>query len=160
MKRFPLLSPLLCALFAFAVQAQDPQKPAPGPGQEPDPKILEGIMTCLAEGLPPEWKRAWFVIHEIAPDAASAARRFEANFFFATDVRDRKGKRLRPCGAEPVLDGVVSLNAYLPESQRRWTGATFTFQSDGHYEASYDYSPFKPKPATRPAARKKQESGK
>ena len=173
------------ALFAFAVQAQDPQKsapkpepapaaaqepaakPQPGPGQEPDPQILEGIVNCLAEGLPQDWKKTWFVISEIDRDERKATRSFEANFFYATEPDDSTGRRLQTCGAERVIDGVKALNAYLTDSQQRWTGATFTFMRDGRFEAKYDFTPFKPaaaKPAAKPkaksASKKKQEPAK
>ena len=94
MKRLSLIAlvvgALLAALLSFGVQAQDPQKPAPqepaaapapAPGQEPDPKIIIGLMECLAEGLPEGWKKTWFVIHSaqrqrsFLSSAATAASR-------------------------------------------------------------------------------------
>ena len=178
-RRLLSLVPLLVfALSAPAAYAQDTQKaaaetekpaaeaakpepapaPQPAPGQQPDPKILEGIFACLAEGLPKDWKKAWFVIRETARSKDGAARSYAADFFYATSVNDRKGKRLMPCGPEKVLEGVGALNDYLPDGQRRWTGATFTFLSDGKYDVKYDYTPRKPAPA-KPAA-KKPEAGK
>ena len=167
----------LGALFALAAQAQDPQKPAaepapaaavPGPGQEPDPKIIEGIMACLGEGLPEDWKKAWFVISETGSntrDAGGITRQFQANFFYATDPNETKGKSLKPCGANRIVDGVIALNDYLQPSQRRWTGVTMTFLVDGRYEATYDYTVHKPAPAAaksaaKPATKKKQETTK
>lgn len=180
MKHVSGVALLLGTLIAFAVHAQDPQKPAPkadeakqepaakpapGPGQEPDPKILEGIFDCLAEGLTPQWQKAWFVIRETARDERSATRSFEGKFFFANDANDAKGKPLRTCGGEKIIEGVKALNDYLPDNQQRWTGATFMFTRDGKFEAKYDYS--KPKPAAAPAkktakppAKKKQEVAK
>ena len=179
MRRTPFAALILGALFAFAVQAQDPQKPepkpdaeptrepasepAPGPGQQPDPKILGEILSCLAEGLPQGWKKAWFVIDKIDRDASGVTRRFAAKYFYATEVNDRKGKPFQPCDAERVRDGVAALNAYLPDSQKRWTGATISFMDDGEFEARYDFTPRKPataKPAAKPAAKEKQESSK
>lgn len=169
---------LLGALFALAAQAQAPQKPAaepapaaavPGPGQEPDPQIVDGIMRCMAEGLPEGWKKTWFVISEIGSDtdASGATRRFEATFYYATDPNDSKGMQFKPCGANRIVDGVIALNDYLQPSQRRWTGVTVTFLLDGNYSATYDYTPRKPapakaeaKPAAKPVAKKKQETSK
>ena len=166
MKKNSLAAVVLGALLAFAVQAQDPQKPAagaaatqepavPGPGQEPDPKIVEGIMACLGEGLPEGWKKAWFVMNEIgrSSDAEGATRQFEATFYYATDPSDTKGKQFKPCGANRIVEGVIALNAYLQPSQRRWGGMTMTFLLDGRYEASYDFSPRKPAPIVKPAAK-------
>ena len=176
MKRLSSTALLLAALLAFSVQAQDPRKPAaqepaeapaPAPGQEPDPKIIVGLMECLGEGLPEGWKKAWFVIQEINRDTASGVRQYEATFFYATDPADRVGRKLEPCGANRIVDGVVALNAYLQPAQRRWTGVTMTFSIDGSYDAAYDYTERKPTPAAapakaapKPAAKKKQEAAK
>lgn len=182
MKRpsFPLLAWFAAALFAFSVHAQDskapearPQsgtapaqeaaKPAPGPGQEPDPRIYDHIFNCLAEGLPENWQKTWFTIDELDRTEMGSVRNYEAKFFFATDANDTKGKPLKPCGPERVLQGVGALNDYLPESQRRWTGAIFSFTRDGKFEAKYDYTPRKPapaKPAAKPATKKTAPSKK
>jgi hypothetical protein len=151
--------------------AQDPAaKPAPGPGQPPDPQIIESMMTCLAEGLTQDWQKAWFVIKEIDRNEAEGTRQFEGDFFYATNVKDRKGMRLRTCGPEHVIKGVSDLNDYLTKEQQRWTSAVFTFtRADGKYDVKYDYTPFKPKPAaaapaekpaTKSTAKKKQETAK
>ena len=176
MHRTLLAAILLGALFAASAQAQAPQKPEvkseaakpeaakpePGPGQEPDPKIIEDIMTCLAQGLPTDWKRTWFVITQIGSDASGKSRDFAVVFFYATSDDDKKGKIMKTCDADEIVAGVGRLNAYLPESQQRWSGAKFTFYRDGRYDVAYDQSPFKPraKPAAKPAAKKKQETAK
>ena len=171
MNRTLISALLLGALLAGTAQAQDPKPAAaspeavkPGPGQEPDPKIIEGIMTCMAEGLPENWQKTWFVIRQIGVDPKDKSRKYEANFYFATQESDTKGERLQPCGAAKVLEGVSALNAYLPDNQKVWSGATFTFHRDGRYQANYDVTPFKPKPAAKPAAKpatkKKQETSK
>jgi len=158
-------------MFACAAQAQDAkktgpapaeaQKPAPGPGQTPDPAIIEGIISCLAEGLTKDWKKAWFVIKETDRNEAEGTRQFEGDFFYATSVKDTKGRRLKTCGAEKIVQGVSDLNDYLTREQQRWTSATFTFtRDDGKYDVKYDYTPFKPRPAAKPAAKKKPEPAK
>lgn len=176
MKYLPLLAPLVVALCSFAAYAQDPQKPAAEaekptaeaakpeaaperrPGQEPDPKILEGIFACIAEGLPEGWEKAWFVIKETGRSKDGKTRSFAADFFYATNVNDRKGRPLKPCGENRVLEGVGALNDYLPEGQQRWTGATFSFMKDGKFEAKYDFTQPKPAPSKpadkKPAAKK------
>ena len=186
MNRISTIALVLGALLAFAAQAQDPQKPAagaaaqqdqapaPAPGQEVDPKIIEGIMACLGQGLPEGWKKAWFVISEIGREADGSTRQYEGTFFYATDPDDRKGRPFKPCGANRIVDGVLALNAYLQPSQRRWSGVTMTFLVDGRYEAAYDFTPraaapIKPlaepatttaKPTAKTAAKKKQEASK
>jgi len=176
MKRLPLAALVLASLFAFAVHAQQGLKlpeakpaetkpepaaaPAPGPGQEPDPKIVEDIMNCLAEGLPPDWKHAWFVIREAERDKTGKERLYIGRFFVATDEADRKGKPLQTCGATRILTNVGKLNEYLPANQQRWTGATFNFYRDGRFEVAYDYTPPKPAAKSKPAAKKKQDPAK
>ena len=176
MHRTLLAAILLGALFAASAQAQAPQKPEvkseaakpeaakpePGPGQEPDPKIVEDIMTCLADGLPPDWQRTWFVITQIGSDASGKARDFAVVFFYATSDEDKKGKIMKTCDADVIVAGVGNLNVYLPEREKRWSAATFTFYRDGRYDVAYDQTPFKPraKPAAKPAAKNKQETAK
>ena len=175
MKYLPLIASLVCAIcsaiFSFAAFAQDPVKPeaeaqkpaaeaakpetAPErrPGEAPDPKILEGLFACIAEGLPEKWEKAWIVIRQTRRSADGKTRSFAADFFYATNANDRKGRPLKPCGADPVLEAVGALNDYLPESQQRWTAATFSFMSDGKFEAQYDFTQHKPAPA-KPATKK------
>ncbi len=121
----------------------------------------------MAEGLPEGWQKTWFVISEIGRDkeGAGATRRFEATFHYATNANDVKGREFRPCGANRIVDGVITLNDYLQPSQQRWTGVTMTFTADGNFNATYDYSVRKPAPATekaaaKPAAKQKQETAK
>jgi hypothetical protein len=159
---------ITAVLLALAIPAYAQDKPAaetkepakPGPGQEPDPAIIEGIMTCLAEGLTPEWFKTWFVIKELRRNEAGTARQFEGTFFVANKQGDDKGEPLQTCGPARIIEGVGALNAYLPESQQRWTAATFTFYRDGRYAANYDYTPVKAaakssaKPAAKPVPKK------
>jgi hypothetical protein len=185
MKNRSLAAFILCSALAFAAQAQDAKKSDPavdkpaadkpaagaaqepaakperGPGQTPDPQILESIIACLAAGLTPDWQKAWFVIRETDRNEAEGTRQFEGDFFYATSLKDRKGKRLQTCGPEKIIQGVSDLNDYLTREQQRWTSATFTFtKADEKYDVKYDYTPFKPKPAAKPAAKKKKEPAK
>jgi len=179
MNRLPLATLALASLFAFAVHAQglklpdakpaeakqEPSAapaPGPGPGQEPDPKIIEEIMACLAPGLSEDWKRTWIVIREANRDKTGKERLYVGTFHYATDDSDLKGKWVQPCSQEKIVEGVGKLNAYLPGNQQRWTAATFTFYRDGRFQASYDYTLPKPaaKPAAKPAPKKKQEAAK
>ena len=67
------------------------------------------------------------MIKEIDRNAAEGTRQFEGDFFYATNLKDSKGKRLKTCGAEQIVQGVSDLNDYLTNEQQRWTSATFTF---------------------------------
>jgi hypothetical protein len=172
---FAVLFAVLCTPLAHAQDAQKPAAPPAAPaapaaevqkprpvGQPADPQIIEKMFNCLAPGLPKDWKKAWFVITETDRNEDGTSRNYEANFFFATSMNDSKGKKLLNCGADPVLEGVRSLQDYLPESQLRWTGATFTFSREAEgvkFGATYDYTPRKPAPAAaepaKPAAKAK-----
>ena len=181
MKRTCLAALAACTLIAFATQAQEPKQPAdapekpaaqdlvgaiqPKPGDTPDPRIVEGIMECFAQGLAPDWKKAWMVIKEIDREDSKSVRQFEGNFFYATKESDTKGMRLQTCGGERVVAYIGLLNGYLKEDQQGWTSMTMTFMRDGRYDAKYDYTPIKPKskPVAKPAAKasaKKQEPAK
>lgn len=171
-----LFALFLAALCAPTVYAQAPQKPAepqqpdakpaaeaekprPAPGQPADPEILAKIFACLNDGLPKDWKKTWFTVKETGREDEDRKRDFKADFFFATDLKDSKGKKLSPCGGEPVIEGVKALNDYLPANQQGWTGATFTFTREGgKFEATYDFTPLKAaapdKPAAKSAAKK------
>ena len=181
MKRACLAAFLACLTLAFAAQAQDPKKPEaapekpaagaaedpaakprPKPGDTPDPDIFQGMLHCLAAGMTPDWKKAWFVVREIDRDEHNAVRQFQGDFYFSTKESDHKGKRLQTCGAERMVAYVGALNDYLTADQKAWTSTTVTFLKDGSYDMKYDYTPFKPKPAAKPAAKrpKKQAPAK
>jgi hypothetical protein len=183
MKRSCLAAFLACLSLAFAAQAQEPKKPeaapekpaagaaeepaakpGPKPGDTPDPQIFEGILNCLAAGMTPDWKKAWFVVREIDRDEGKAVRQFQGDFYYATKETDHKGKRVQTCGAERIIAYVGALNDYLTPDQKGWTSVSFTFLRDGKYDVKYDYTPVKPKPAAKPAAKasskKKQEAPK
>ena len=183
MKRSCLAAFLACLSLAFAAQAQEPKKPeaapekpaagaadepaakpSPKPGDTPDPQIFEGILNCLAAGMTPDWKKAWFVVREIDRDEGKAVRQFQGDFYYATKETDHKGKRVQTCGAERIIAYVGALNDYLTPDQKGWTSVSFTFLRDGKYDVKYDYTPVKPKPAAKPAAKasskKKQEAPK
>lgn len=183
MKRLSLS--FAAALCALAVHAQDPQKPEPqpqsgpqpqnepqpqpeppqkpGPAPAPDPRIMQQIFDCIAAGLPQDWKKAWFVMTATGRSAEGGSRKFLASFFYAASMKDRHGNPLTPCSPEPVFEGVAALTDLLPEEQRRWTKATFSFTNDGNFEAKFDFTPRKPaaaRPAAKPAGKKLDPGGK
>lgn len=159
------------ALGAPSLPAQ-PKEPAAGPAAKEEAsaqeRILGRIFRCIAEGLPQDWKRAWIEIRELERTLYATVRKYEATFRFATADDDAAGRPLVPCGTEEVVESVTDLNVFLPEEQRRWTGATFAFYRDGRFEVKYDYSspgviiePELPKPAPeKPAAKAKPAAGK
>ncbi len=126
-----LLALFLAVWFLPVAIAQQPA--------QPDPKELEEIFTCMASGLPANWKKTWVVVTETSN--ASGTRQFEAKFFFATSASDSAGRPLRPCNERQVAESVYALNKYLPTfDQRQWKSARLQFGDDGSFNISYDYS--------------------
>lgn len=161
---------LLAALF-LVLGAPEPaaqqQEPAAKEEQSPQERIVGRIFRCIAEGLPQDWQRAWIEIREIERTLYATVRKYEASFRFATSETDAAGRPLVPCGSEEVVESVAELNGFLPEEQRRWTGATFAFYRDGRFEVRYDYGspgvvvePELPPPATEKPAAKAKPAGK
>jgi hypothetical protein len=121
-------------LFACLLAPARAQKP-----EQPDPKDLEAIFSCMATGLPQNWKRTWVVVTETGVDRGT--RNFEAQFFYATSASDSKGMPLKPCDSQQVAERVYGLNRYLPSfEQRQWREAKLVFGDDGRYDLTYDYS--------------------
>lgn len=126
------------------VAAPAPSTPAPAPRQvaaiappaaaapKLDPKLVEQIFSCLAPGLPSDWKRTWVVVSS----AAGAA----SKFYYSTSFRDVDGEELVPCNAQEITRRIVGLDAALPASQRGWTSARLVIDSEGAYELKYDYA--------------------
>lgn len=173
MKRLPAALLAAClALAALGLPAQ-PKESADAAAKEPEdgPQVraVERIFRCIAEGLPQDWKRAWIEIREMERTLYATVRKYEATFRVATADDDAAGRPLVPCGSEEVVEGLADLNRFLPEEQRRWTGATLAFHRDGRFEVKYDYGspgvviepelpkpvPEKPAAKAKPAAKKK-----
>jgi hypothetical protein len=96
-----------------------------------DAKTVEQIFSCLAPGLPAEWKRAWVVVS----GAASAA----SKFYYSNTLRDEDGEEFTPCNAQEITRRIVGLDAALPQNQLGWRSARLVIDSEGAYELKYDY---------------------
>ena len=97
--------------------------------------VIESIFTCLAPGLPQDWKRAWVEITD-----AGAGKEKASKFFFTNLRGDNEGEPLVPCNAQELTRRIVGLNEKLPPDRRAWTRALLVIDSDGEYEMSYEYS--------------------
>lgn len=119
--------------------ATTPQKPgAAAEADSPGVKAVEKIFSCVAEGLPKEWRRAWVVVTELSGD--DTERKFEGKFFYSLDDAGAKPVTLAPCDARAVAEGVYKLNDFLEYEKRQWKVATLIFTSDGKFEIKYDYA--------------------
>jgi hypothetical protein len=112
-----------------AAVAPSSQPPAP----KLDAKTVEQIFSCLAPGLPQDWKRTWVVV-------TSAANSVTAKFYATTSLRREDGEEFVPCNAQEITRRITGLNDALPPEQRGWTSARLTIDSEGAYELNYDYS--------------------
>lgn len=104
----------------------------------PGVQAVQKIFSCIAKGLPKDWRRAWVVVTELSGD--SKERKFEGKFLYSADPSGTNPQPLVPCDARQVGEGVYSLNEYLEYEKRQWKIATLTFTSDGKFEIKYDYT--------------------
>ncbi|MBI1943094.1 MAG: hypothetical protein HYS35_05450 [Betaproteobacteria bacterium] len=120
-----------------AVAAVAPSSAAAPSAGAPVPiemKLIESIFTCLAPGLPQDWKKAWIEITDLGDGKEKVSK------FFFTNLRgDEGGEPLVPCNARELTRRVVGLNEKLPPDRRAWTRALLVIDSEGDYELSYEY---------------------
>ncbi|HLX82125.1 MAG TPA: hypothetical protein VKS43_16225 [Burkholderiales bacterium] len=106
--------------------------PAPVAPPKLDAKTVEQIFSCLAPGLPQDWKRTWITI--IAEPAVTA------KFYFTASLRDEDAEEFVPCNAQEITRQIVNLNGGLTAEQRRWKSARLMIDSEGEFELKYDYA--------------------
>jgi len=109
--------------------------PAPAPYAAPklDAKLVEQIFSCLAPGLPQDWKRTWVVL-------TSAETAVAAKFYVTSSYRDEDAEEFVPCNVQEITRRITGLNDALPPEQRRWKSARLAIDSEGEYELKYDYA--------------------
>jgi hypothetical protein len=108
--------------------------PSPGAPVAIDMKVIESIFTCLAPGLPQDWRKAWVEVTDMGAGKDKAAK------FFVSNLRsDTEGEPLVPCNAQELTRRIVGLNDKLPPDRRGWSRALLVIDSDGEYELSYEY---------------------
>ncbi len=126
-----------------------PAPPAPEPSATPvpsgapvaapftaprlDEKLVEQIFSCLAPGLPQDWKRTWVVV-------TSAETAVATKFFFTSSYRDEDAEEFVPCNGQEITRRITGLSDALPPEQRRWKSARLAINSEGEYELKYDYA--------------------
>lgn len=146
-----ILAAIFASAFALSAHAQTGLKPPAKPkaaakapqkaaAEEDNPGVraVEKIFTCVAEGLPKDWRRAWVVVTELS--SGDKERNFEGKFHYSLDASGANPVALVPCNARQVGEGVYALNDFLEPEQRQWKVATLVFTSDGKFELKYDYT--------------------
>jgi hypothetical protein len=96
-----------------------------------DPRTVEQIFSCLAPGLPQDWKKTWVVV------TAEAA--VNGKFYVTSSYRDEDAEEFVPCNAQEVTKRIAALSDSLPAEQRRWKSARLAIDSEGEYVLKYDY---------------------
>jgi len=96
--------------------------------------MVEQIFSCLAPGLPQDWKRAWVVV--TSSETAAVATKF----LYTSSYRDEDAEEFAPCNAQEITRRITSLNASLAPAQQRWKSARLAINSEGEYELKYDYA--------------------
>ena len=94
---------------------------------------MEQIFSCLAPGLPSEWKRTWVVVSNSGPAAS-------AKFYYSVTQRDEDAEELVPCNAQEITRRITSLTAALPVDQQRWSSARLSIDNEGAFALKYDYA--------------------
>ncbi len=97
-----------------------------------DPRTVEQIFSCLAPGLPQDWKKTWVMI--TGSEASPTAK-----FLVTTSYRDEDAEEFAPCNAQEITRRIAALSSGLTPEQRRWTSARLAIDSEGEYELKYDY---------------------
>lgn len=99
--------------------------------------VLKEIFTCLAAGLPKDWRTVSVEVIEMANDGKE--REFEARYTY-THASEPQPRRLKPCDETLPAKGVHALNRFLEPEKRQWRRALLTCHSDGKFDLKYDYS--------------------
>ncbi len=110
-----------------------PPAAAPFTAPKLDAKLVEQIFSCLAPGLPQDWKRTWVVV--TSTEAAVTTK-----FFFTASYRDEDAEEFVPCNVQEITRRITGLSDSLAPAQRRWKSARLAINSEGEYELVYDYS--------------------
>jgi hypothetical protein len=126
----PIPAPTKPAPERREVAAAAPAQPGP---PRLDPKLVEQIFTCLAPGLPSDWKRTWVVVSN-TPGAATA------KFYYSVTLRDEDAEELVPCNAQEITRRITGLTAALPVDQQRWASARLSIDNEGAFALKYDYA--------------------
>ena len=98
-----------------------------------DPIVVEQIFSCLAPGLPADWKKTWVIV-------SHAETAVTAKFYYTTSLREEDGEELVPCNAQEITRRITGMTAALPVDQQRWKSARLSIDNEGAFALKYDYA--------------------
>ncbi len=128
MKRTALAAALLLAA-PLAVHAQT--------ASEAETALLAEIATCLAAGLPQDWRRAEMIVELPKPGAASGT----ASYLMMRNLSGGQYETFVPCTEmQPARKLTVDLRKLQPADRRAWKGARFIVHNDGKFDLTLDYA--------------------
>lgn len=96
-----------------------------------DAKTVEQIFSCLAPGLPAEWRRTWVEVSNVGGTPTG-------KFYFTTSLRREDGEEFTPCNAHEVARRIASLTDAGPAGRQGWRSARLSISSDGDYELTVE----------------------
>jgi len=114
---------------APAPQRREVATAAPSSSAAPklDAKTVEQIFSCLAPGLPAEWKRTWVVVTNSGAGAAG-------KFYYTSTSRDQDAEEFTPCNAAEVARRIATLS----DAQGNWRSARLAIDSEGAYKLDFE----------------------
>ncbi len=98
-----------------------------------DSRTVEQIFSCLAPGLPQDWKKSWVIV-------TASEGNPTAKFLVTSTYRDEDAEEFVPCNAQELTRRIAGLSEALPPEQRRWRSAQLAIDSEGEYTLKYDYA--------------------
>jgi hypothetical protein len=101
--------------------------PSSAIGAKLDARTVEQIFSCLATGLPSEWRKTWVVV----TDSGAAVT---GKFYYTVTLRNEDAEEFVPCNAQEVTRRIAGLG----EGPGRWRAARLTIDSEGAYRLDYD----------------------
>ena len=96
--------------------------PSSAIGAKLDARTVEQIFSCLATGLPSEWRKTWVVV----TDSGAAVT---GKFYYTVTLRNEDAEEFVPCNAQEVTRRIAGLG----EGPGRWRAARLTIDSEGAY---------------------------
>jgi len=97
------------------------------PSAHLDAKTVEQIFSCLAPGLPAEWRRTWV---EVTNTVGAPT----AKFYYSTSSRREEGEEFTPCNPQEVTRRIASLS----DAGGSWRSARLLIDNEGAYRLDYE----------------------
>ena len=129
MRRFAIIMAALLAAPAAGAQEQS--------ATAAETALLAEIATCLATGLPSDWRQAEMIVELAKPGAETGT----ARYLVMRNLSGGQYESFAPCiDFQPARRLTTELRKLQPAERRDWKGARFVVYSDGKFDLTLDYS--------------------